>query len=177
MISVIEPALVWDDRSSGYQVRVTAGGAHTEKLEHGPRYGFGLFQHHEVSGMRQVDHSHPLAQLLTQRMPVPRRSRCIIEPLDHEKGGGPAAPPIFKGYVPAGREMREMDRRPAFDLFQYLGIGFWREPARANMVTQSLPFILTCVALRKGVPSGVGGPMRPPAASEPPTADRPPGSG
>src|SRR5262249_21546086 len=61
MISVIEPALVWDDRSSGYQVRVTAGGAHTEKLEHGPRYGFGLFQHHEVSGMRQVDHSHPLA--------------------------------------------------------------------------------------------------------------------
>src|SRR5499427_9628978 len=118
MISVIEPALVWD--------------AHTEKLEHGPRYGFGLFQHHEVSGMRQVDHSHPLAQLLTQRMPVPRRSRCIIEPLDHEKGGGTAAPPIFKGYVPAGREMREMDRRPAFDLFQYLGIGCWREPARAQ---------------------------------------------
>src|SRR5499433_2874401 len=132
MISVIEPALVWDDRSSGYQVRVTAGGTHTEKLEHGPRYGFGLFQHHEVSGIRQVDHSHPLAQLLTQRMPVPRRSRCIIEPLDHEKGGGPAAPPIFKGYVPAGREMREMDRRPAFDLFQYLGIGCWREPARAQ---------------------------------------------
>src|SRR5262245_5180701 len=116
MISVIEPALVWD--------------AHTEKLEHGPRYGFGLFQRHEVSGMRQVDHSHPLAQLLTQRMPVPRRSRCIIEPLDHEKGGGPAVPPIFKGYVPAGRQVREMDRRPAFDLFQYLGIGCWREPAR-----------------------------------------------
>src|SRR5205085_10734671 len=35
MISLIEPALVWDDRSSGYQVRVTADGAHTEKLEHG----------------------------------------------------------------------------------------------------------------------------------------------
>src|SRR5215813_1596842 len=91
---------------------MTADGAHTEKLEHGPGYIFGLFQHHEVSGMRQVDHSHPLAQLLTQRMPVPRRSRCIIEPLDHEKGGGPAAPPIFKGYVPAGREMRGGPMRP-----------------------------------------------------------------
>jgi hypothetical protein len=72
----------------------------------------------------------PLAKLLTKCMPVPRRSRCIIEPLDHEKGVGSAAPPIFKGYVPAGREMREMDRGPAFDLFQYLGIGCWREPAR-----------------------------------------------
>src|SRR5499427_1778503 len=86
MISVIEPALVWDDRSSGYQVRVTAGGANTEKLEHGPRYGFGLFQHHEVSGMRQVDHSHPLAQLLTQRMPVPRRSRCTSSPWITRRG-------------------------------------------------------------------------------------------
>src|SRR5262249_44262703 len=118
MISVIEPALVWDDRSSGYQVRVTAGGAHTEKLEHGPRYGFGLFQPNEGPGRRQADHPPPLPQLLTQRIPVPRGSGCIIDPLDHERGGGPAAPPIFKGYVPAGREMREMDRRPAFDLFQ-----------------------------------------------------------
>src|SRR5262245_4923382 len=33
-------------------------------------------------------------------------------------------------------------------------------------VTQSLPFILTSVALRKDVPSGVAGPMRPPAASK-----------
>ena len=34
-----------------------------------------------------------------------------------------------------------------------------------STVTQSLPFILTSVALRKAVPSGVGGAMRPPAAS------------
>src|SRR5215469_10391249 len=34
-----------------------------------------------------------------------------------------------------------------------------------STVTQSLPFILTCVALRKDVPSGVEGTMRPPAAS------------
>src|SRR5215471_6996811 len=32
-------------------------------------------------------------------------------------------------------------------------------------VTQSLPFILDCFALRKGAPTGVAGPIRPPAAS------------
>src|SRR5215472_6000844 len=99
-------------------------------------------------------------------MPIPRRRHFIIEPLDHEKGGSAGAPPIFDGHVPAGREMGDMDRRPAFDLFQYLGIGCWREPARApSVVTQSLPFILACVALRKDVPGGVEGTMRPPAAS------------
>src|SRR5262249_9506693 len=34
-----------------------------------------------------------------------------------------------------------------------------------SVVTQSLPFILACVALRNDVPSGVEGPMRPPASS------------
>src|ERR1700736_6920803 len=34
-----------------------------------------------------------------------------------------------------------------------------------SVVTQSLPFILACVALRKDVPGGVEGAMRPPAAS------------
>src|SRR5262249_25837789 len=123
MISVIAPALVWDDRSSGY---------HTEKLEHGPRWGCGLSQHHEVPGGGRLAPRPRLAHLLPRRVPVPRGSGRITEPLDHERGGVPAAPPIFKGYVPAGREMREMDRRPAFDLFQYLGIGCWREPARAQ---------------------------------------------
>src|ERR1700722_19360874 len=65
-------------------------------------------------------------------MPLPRRRRFIIEPLNHEKGRGAGAPPIFEGYVPAGREMRDMDRGPAFDLFQYRGIGCWRETARAQ---------------------------------------------
>src|SRR3954453_246333 len=125
---------------------------HTEKLEHGPRYGFGLFQHHEMSRMRQVDHSHPLAELLTQRMPVRPRSRRRIEPLDQEKGGGPAAPPILKGYVPAGREMREMDCRPAFDLFQYLGIGCWREPARAQHGDTIATVHLELTRIAKGRP-------------------------
>ena len=63
-------------------------------------------------------------------MPIPRRRRFIIEPLDHEKGGSAGAPPIFEGHVPAGREMRDKDRRPAFDAREYFRIGCWREPAR-----------------------------------------------
>ena len=65
-------------------------------------------------------------------MPIPRRRRFIIEPLDHEKGGSAGAPPIFEGHVPAGREMRDKDRRPAFDVREYFRIGCWREPARAQ---------------------------------------------
>src|SRR5262249_52631202 len=34
-------------------------------------------------------------------MPIARRRRFIIEPLDHEKGGSAGAPPIFEGHVPA----------------------------------------------------------------------------
>ena len=63
-------------------------------------------------------------------MPIPRRRRFIIEPLDHEKGGSAGAPPIIEGHVPARCEMRDKDRRPAFDAREYFRIGCWREPAR-----------------------------------------------
>src|SRR4051794_22108253 len=63
-------------------------------------------------------------------MPIPRRRRFIIEPLDHEKRGSAGAPPILEGHVPARREMRDKDRRPAFDAREYFRIGCWREPAR-----------------------------------------------
>src|SRR5262249_9529501 len=63
-------------------------------------------------------------------MPIPRRRRFIIEPLNHEKGGSAGAPPIFEGHVPTGREMRDKDRRPAFDVRKYFRIGCWREPER-----------------------------------------------
>src|SRR5438874_2443362 len=42
-------------------------------------------------------------------MPIPRRRRFIIEPLDHEKGGSAGAPPIIEGHVPARCEMRDKD--------------------------------------------------------------------
>src|SRR5579859_6539046 len=104
----------------------------TKKLRHGPRDSVRLLQQQKVPGLGQIDDPHPLAQLLAQRMPVPRRRRRIIEPLDHEKGGGAGGPPIFEGHVPTGRDMRDKDRGPAFDVRKYLWIGCWREPARAQ---------------------------------------------
>src|ERR1700693_3244836 len=85
-------------------------------------------------------------------MPIPRRRRFIIEPLDHEKGRSAGAPPIFEGYVPAGREMRDMDRRPAFDLFQYLGIGCWRKPARTQSDSAIAPVHLGLRRIAKAHP-------------------------
>src|SRR5436190_17977800 len=98
-------------------------------------------------------------------MPIPRRRRFIIEPLDHEKGGSAGAPPIIEGHVPARCEMRDKDRRPAFDAREYFWIGCWREPARPQHGNAIAAIHLTCAALRKCVPIGVESAMRPPAAS------------
>ncbi len=73
-----------------------------------------------------------LAELLTERVAIARRSRFIIEPLDHEKRGCSGTPPIFERHTPAGREVGEMHRRPAFDLRKYFRIRRRRQPARAQ---------------------------------------------
>jgi hypothetical protein len=129
-------------------VRVTADGAHTEKLEHGSRYGFGLFQHHEVPGMRQVDHSHPLAKLLPQRITVARHSGLIIEPLDDQKGSCPSAPPLVERYMSRRPEMCKENRRPAFDRRENARIGGRREPTHAQLrdAITSSHLDLTCLA-------------------------------
>src|ERR1043166_6666103 len=62
-------------------------------------------------------------------MPIPRRSHFIIEPLDREKGGIAAAPPLFEGHVPTDSKMRDKDPRPTFDPFEYPRIVCGREPA------------------------------------------------
>src|SRR5438105_12494411 len=109
---------------------------------------------------------HPLAGLLAQRMPIPRRRRFIIEPLDHEKGGSAGAPPIIEGHVPARCEMRDKDRKGQHSTRASIFGSDVGESQRApSTVTQSLPFILTCAPVRKCVPIGVESAMRPPAAS------------
>jgi hypothetical protein len=118
-----------------------------------------------IRAAKAVDNPDALAELLAERVAIARRSRFIIEPLDHGKRGSSGTPPIFERHTSAAREAGEMHRRPAFDLRKYFRIRRRRQPARPRTVTQSLPFILTSVALRKPVPSGVAGPMRPPAAS------------
>src|SRR4051812_13503322 len=93
--------------------------ASADKLGNGARNGSGLLQHQKMSRTRQVDNPDALAELLAERVAVPRWSRCIIEPLDHEKRRRSGAPPIFERHTPASREVGEKHRRPTFDVRQY----------------------------------------------------------
>src|SRR5439155_24022239 len=78
----------------GLQIAESSAGSvvGTEKLGHGPRYRFRLFQQQKMPGIGEIDDQHPLPQLRTQRIPIPRRRRVILEPLDHEKGGSTGVP-------------------------------------------------------------------------------------
>ena len=80
----------------------------------------------------QVDNPDALAELLAERVAIARRSRFIIEPLDHEKGSCSGAPPFLERHTPAGREVGDMHRRPAFDLRKYFRIRRRRQPTRAQ---------------------------------------------
>ena len=104
--------------------------ASADKLGDGARNGFGLLQQQKMSRTRQVDNPDTLAELRPERVAIARRSRYIIEPLDHEKRGCSGAPPILERHTPAGPEVGEMHRRPTFDLRQYFRIGRRRQPAR-----------------------------------------------
>ena len=77
-----------------------------------------------------------------KRMPIPRRRRFIIEPLDHEKGGCSGAPPIFERHAPAGREMREMTAGQHSTCASIFGSDAGESQRAPSTVTQSLPFIL-----------------------------------
>src|SRR5450432_1350185 len=96
--------------------------ASADKLGNGAGNGFGLLQQQKVSRTRQVDNPDALAELLAERVTIARRSRFIIEPLDHKKGGFSGTPPFLERHTPAGREMREMHRRPALDVRKYFRI-------------------------------------------------------
>jgi hypothetical protein len=94
--------------------------ASADKLGDGAANGLGLLQQQKVSRTRQIDEPNALAQLLAERMAVAWRSHYVIKPLDYQKGGGGSgAPPILERRTPAGREVGEMHRRPAFDLRKY----------------------------------------------------------
>src|SRR4029077_14881522 len=93
--------------------------ASADKLGDGAGNGFGLLQRQKVSRTRQVDNPDALAELLAERVPIARRGRFIIEPLNHEKGSCSGTPPFLERHTPAGREMREMHGRPALDVRKY----------------------------------------------------------
>ena len=141
--------------------------ASADELGHGADDGFVLLQQQKMSRTRQVDNPDALAELLAECVAIARRRRFVIgPPLDHESWGRSGAPPLFERHTAAGREVGGQDPpaniRPAPSIFGSDAGDSQRAP---STVTRSLPFILTSVALRKCVPSGVEGAMRPPAAS------------
>src|SRR5882672_7386184 len=136
-----------------------------DKLGDGAGNGFGLLQRQKVSRTRQVDNPDTLAELLAERVAIARRSHFIVEPLDHEKGAVPA-PHHSSSATP-----RLVARCATCTAGQHstcastFGSDAGDSQRAPSTVTQSLPFILTSLALRKFVPGGVEGTMRPPAAS------------
>src|SRR4029077_13476224 len=81
--------------------------ASADKLGNGAGNSFGLLQQQKVSCTRQVDNPDALAELLAEHVAIARRSRFIIEPLDHEKRGYSGTPPIFERHTAAAREVGE----------------------------------------------------------------------
>jgi hypothetical protein len=84
--------------------------ASADKLGNGAGNGFGLLQQHEMSRTRQVDNPDAIAELLAERVAISRRSRYVIEPLDHKKRGRSGAPPIFERHPPASCDVGEKHR-------------------------------------------------------------------
>ena len=126
--------------------------ASADKLGNGTGNGFGLLQQHKVSRARQVDNPDALAELLAERVTIARRSRFIIEPLDHEKGAVPAphqSPSAIPRLVARWATCTAGQHSTCASIFGSDAGDSQRAP---RTVTQSLPFILTSVALRKGVP-------------------------
>src|ERR1700731_3156901 len=133
--------------------------ASADKLGNGAGNGFRLLQQQKVSRTRQVDNPDALAALLAERVAIARRSRFIIEPLDHEKRGCSGTPPIFERHTPAGREVGGCTAGQHSTCASIFGSDAGDCQRAPSTVTQSLPFILTSVALRQPVPSGAAGPM------------------
>src|SRR5437762_13017934 len=73
--------------------------ASADKLGNGAGNGFGLLQQQKVSCTRQVDNPHALAGLLAERVAIARRSRFIVEPLDHENRGCSRTSPMLERHT------------------------------------------------------------------------------
>ena len=117
-----------------------------------------------MPGARDIDNLHSLAQLIPQRVSVSGRGDDVIETLNHQERGVAAGPPFVPWHSLAGRQVRNVNLRPALD---------WREDARigggdsqrAPSATHSGPVSLVGGASRNEEPNGVEGPIKPPAAT------------
>ena len=85
----------------------------TDEIGHGGSDAIGLLNDQEVSGARDVDDLHPLAHLIPKGMSVPWWGGDVIETLDHQERSAAARPPFVLLYASAGRQVSDMDLRPA----------------------------------------------------------------
>ena len=84
-----------------------------DEISHGGKDAIRLLDDHEMTGARDIDNLHSLAQLIPQCMSVTRRGGYVIEALDHQERRVAARPPFVPLYASAGRQVRDMDLRPA----------------------------------------------------------------
>ena|SRR5476649_212612 len=112
------PWYSWDLVAPRHSSHLSARRIHppaTDEIDHGGDDAIGLLNDHEVSGTRDVDDLHPLAQLIPKGMSVARRGGYVIETLDHQERSVAARPPFVPLYASAGRQVRDEDLRPALD--------------------------------------------------------------
>ena len=123
--------------------------AGAEKLGNGPRHGFWLFQQHEVSGTRQIDHPHPLAQLLAQRMPIPGGAAASSSPWITRRGAVPALHQSSSGTFRLVARCATKTAGQHSTCASIFGSDAGESQRAPSTVTQSLPFILTCCRIAK----------------------------
>ena len=102
---------------------LAVGSPATDKIGHGGNDAVGLLDDHEVPGARDIDDLHPVAQLIPKGVSVARRCGYVIETLDHQERSAAARPPFVLPYASTGRQVRDVDMRPALDRREDIWIG------------------------------------------------------
>src|SRR5262249_60555291 len=86
-----------------------------DEFGHGGSDRIRLLDDHEMPGARDIDNLHSLAQLIPQRVYVSGRGDDVIETLNHQERGVAAGPPFVPWHSLAGRQVRNVNLRPALD--------------------------------------------------------------
>jgi len=86
-----------------------------DEFGHGSSDGSRLLEDHEMPGARDIDDLHSLTYLLAERVSVGGRGDDVIETLNHQEWSVAAGPPFVPWHSLAGRQVRNVNLRPALD--------------------------------------------------------------
>ena len=84
-----------------------------DEISHSGNDAFELLNEHEMPSVRDIHDLHSLAQLIPECVSVTGRGGDVIKTLDHQERRVAARPPFVPLYASAGRQVRDMDLRPA----------------------------------------------------------------